>query len=130
MKRLFTKLILLGLLMFSCQQQEIDSPKLLKKGIVKTPLDNDPLALSLIDQVFKNYSVSKINFNLREGELSASTTFGTIFTDSLFKYVDDENDILNYTFLLADDSPFYFENLVISKLDGWYYGFIHRLIPD
>jgi hypothetical protein len=130
MKRLFTQSILLGLLLFSCQQQEIDSPKLLKKGIVKTSVDNDPLALSLIDQVFKNYSAPKKNFNQREGELSESTTFGTIFTDSLFKYVDDENDILNYTFLLADDSPFYFENLVISKLDGWYYGFIHRFIPD
>jgi hypothetical protein len=38
--------------------------------------------------------------------------------------------ILNYTFRLPDDSPDYFENLVLSQYEDGFYGFIYRYIPD
>ncbi len=49
---------------------------------------------------------------------------------AFFKYEDLDSGTLNYTFLLPDDSPDYFENLVLSKYDEGFYGYIYRYIPD
>ena len=44
------------------------------------------------------------------------------------KYQDPANDILNYSFRVKDASDEYFDNLVFSKIDTAYYGFILRYI--
>ena len=44
------------------------------------------------------------------------------------KYQDPASDILNYSFRVKDASDEYFDNLVFSKIDTAYYGFILRYI--
>lgn len=84
--------------------------------ITRTDLDHEPVARELI---------SKLQNNSATGRVSTIEV-----TDAFFKYEDLDSGILNYTFKLPDDSPDYFENLVLSKYDDGFYGFIYRYIPD
>lgn len=83
--------------------------------ITLTDLDHEPAAKELI---------SKLQSKAANGRVSTIEV-----TDAFFKYEDLDSGILNYTFKLPDDSPDYFENLVLSRYDDGFYGFIYRYIP-
>jgi hypothetical protein len=72
-----------------------------------------------------NALLSKIKTGSANGRVSSLEVDG-----AFFKYEDLDSGILNYTFSLPDDSPDYFENLVLSKYDDGFYGYIYRYIPD
>lgn len=115
------------LIILGCQQNiEPTKPKALK-GFSKTSLANDKLAQSFINLVQAKYFKGNAN-SARSTTLSSG--FGIILTDSLFKYVDTNNDIDNYTFAILDNNPNYFQNLIFSKINGQYYAFVHRFIPS
>jgi hypothetical protein len=69
--------------------------------------------------------LSKVQGNSANGRISSLE-----IADAFFKYSEPDSGILNYTFRLPDDSPDYFENLVLSQYEDGFYGFIYRYIPD
>jgi hypothetical protein len=69
--------------------------------------------------------LSKVKTGSANGRVSSIDVDG-----AFFKYEDLDSGILNYTFLLPDDSPDYFENLVLCKYDDGFYGSVYRYIPD
>lgn len=69
--------------------------------------------------------LSKVKTGSANGRVSSIDVDG-----AFFKYEDLDSGILNYTFLLPDDSRDYFENLVLAKYDDGFYGYIYRYIPD
>ena len=84
--------------------------------ITITDIDHEPGVQELL---------SKIKTGSPNGRVSSLEING-----AFFKYEDLDSGTLNYTFLLPDDSPDYFENLVLSKYDEGFYGYIYRYIPD
>jgi hypothetical protein len=86
------------------------------KKITLTDLDHEPVVKDLL---------AKIQNPATNGRISTLE-----IADAFFKYEDSDSGILNYTFRLPDDSPDYFENLVLSQYEDGFYGFIYRYIPD
>ncbi|HEY9044263.1 MAG TPA: hypothetical protein VIN08_00120 [Ohtaekwangia sp.] len=84
--------------------------------ITLTDIDHDPVVKDLL---------SKIQNKVANGRVSSIE-----ITDAFFKYSDPDSGVLNYTFRLPDESPDYFENLVLSQYEDGFYGFIYRYIPD
>ncbi|HEY9044597.1 MAG TPA: hypothetical protein VIN08_01815 [Ohtaekwangia sp.] len=116
-KRLSVILAILLLWSSSCDHETpIVSQATSQSKITLTDVDHDPVAKDLLSKV-------------RSG--SANGRAGNVeITDAFFKYSDPDSGILNYTFRLPDDSPDYFENLVLSQYDDDFYGFIYRYIPE
>jgi hypothetical protein len=87
-----------------------------EKKITITDLEHEPVVKELL---------SKVQGSSANGRIS-----NLEITDAFFKYSEPDSGILNYTFRLPDDSPDYFENLVLSQYEDGFYGFIYRYIPD
>ncbi len=86
-----------------------------EKKITITNLEHEPAVKELL---------SKVQGSSANGRISSLE-----ITDAFFKYSEPDSGILNYTFRLPDDSPDYFENLVLSQYEDGFYGFIYRYIP-
>lgn len=87
-----------------------------EKKITITDLEHEPTVKDLL---------SKLQGSSANGRIS-----NLEITDAFFKYSEPDSGILNYTFRLPDESPDYFENLVLSQYEDGFYGFIYRYIPD
>jgi hypothetical protein len=99
----------------SCNE-ETSVLKASQEKIVITDLDHEPIAKDLLLKLQSNASNGRVN-NLE-------------IKGAFFKYEDLDSGILNYTFPLPNESPDYFENMVLSKYTDGFYGFIYRYIPD
>ncbi len=114
-KRLPFFLMMLFLWSISCDEEapvsQQEEPK-----ITITDIDHEPDVQQLLPKL-KSKSV-----NSRVSSLE--------MTGAFYKYEEPDSGILNYTVPLADDSPEYFENLILFKRDGGFYGYIYRYISD
>jgi hypothetical protein len=112
--------IVLGILLLwgsSCDHDEARHQQVsTKKKITVTDLEHEPAVKDLL---------SKIQGSSANGRISSLE-----IADAFFKYSEPDSGILNYTFRLPDESPDYFENLVLSQYEDGFYGFIYRYIPD
>jgi hypothetical protein len=101
----------------SCDHEESTRSEATEhKKITLTDLDHEPVVRDLL---------AKIQNPVANGRISTLE-----IADAFFKYSEPDSGILNYTFRLPDDSPDYFENLVLSQYEDGFYGFIYRYIPD
>jgi hypothetical protein len=101
----------------SCDHEESKLQQVsAEKKITITDLEHEPAVKDLL---------SKVQGSSANGRISSLE-----ITDAFFKYSEPDSSILNYTFRLPDDSPDYFENLVLSQYEDGFYGFIYRYIPD
>ena len=101
---------------FSCDYDETKLQQATtEKKITITNLEHEPAVKELL---------SKVQGSSANGRISSLE-----ITDAFFKYSEPDSGILNYTFRLPDDSPDYFENLVLSQYEDGFYGFIYRYIP-
>ena len=112
--------IVLGILLLwgsSCDHDESRHQQVsTKKKITVTDLEHEPAVKDLL---------FKIQGSSANGRISSLE-----IADAFFKYSEPDSGILNYTFRLPDESPDYFENLVLSQYEDGFYGFIYRYIPD
>jgi len=108
--------IMLLLWISSCDHEAPVSKASDQQRITITDVDHDPVAKDLL---------AKLQRSAANGRVSSIEE-----TEAFFKYSDPDSGILNYTFRLPDDSPEYFENLVLSQYADGFYGFIYRYIPD
>jgi hypothetical protein len=116
-KYLPTALSILLLWSSSCDHDETKLQQVAsEKKITITDLEHEPAVKDLLLKV----QGSSANGRISSLEIS----------DAFFKYSEPDSGILNYTFRLPDDSPDYFENLVLSQYEDGFYGFIYRYIPD
>ncbi len=101
----------------SCDHEEAKLQQVSsEKKITITDLEHEPAVKDLL---------SKVQGSMANGRVSSLE-----IEDAFFKYSEPDSGILNYTFRLPDDSPDYFENLVLSQYEDGFYGFIYRYIPD
>ncbi|SKC40773.1 hypothetical protein [Ohtaekwangia koreensis] len=114
-KRLPVFFIILFLWASSCNE-ETSVLKAPQEKIVITDLDHEPIAKDLL---------SKLQSSASNGRVSSIE-----IKDAFFKYEDTDSGVLNYTFPLPYESPDYFENMILSKYDDGFYGFIYRYIPE
>ncbi len=114
-KRLPVFFAILFLWASSCNE-ETPVSKTSREKIIVTDLDHEPIAKDLL---------SKLQGKASNGRISSLE-----IKDAFFKYEDPDSGVLNYTFPLPDKSPEYFENMILSKYDDGFYGFIYRYIPD
>ena len=112
--------VLLFMAAIACENKNAD-PLPQKSKIELTNLQHEPIAESLISSVTNSFAGGRTSGTL-------STSFGEVDISFLMKYQDPASDILNYSFRVKDASDEYFDNLVFSKIDTAYYGFILRYI--
>jgi hypothetical protein len=116
-KYLLTVLSILLIWGSSCDHEDAKFQQVAtEKKIVITDLEHEPAVKDLL---------LKIKGRSANGRASSLEV-----ADAFFKYSEPDSGILNYTFRLPDDSPDYFENLVLSQYEDGFYGFIYRYIPD
>jgi hypothetical protein len=112
--------IVLGILLLwvcSCDHDETRPEQATSENkITITDLEHEPAVKDLL---------SKVQGSPANGRVSRLET-----AEAFFKYSEPDSGILNYTFRLPDDSPDYFENLVLSQYEDGFYGFIYHYIPD
>ncbi|SKC78975.1 type III secretion system effector protein [Ohtaekwangia koreensis] len=114
-KHLAVFFIILFLWASSCNE-ETPVSKTSQEKIVVTDLDHEPIAKDLLSKLQGRASNGRIN--------------SLEIKDAFFKYENPDSGVLNYTFPLPYESPDYFENMILSKYDDGFYGFIYRYIPD
>ena len=95
----------------------------------ETPVSRPESSKITITDIHHEPGMQELLSNIKTG--SANGRVSSLEIDgAFFKYEDLDSGILNYTFLLPDNSPDYFENLVLSKYDNGFYGYIYRYITD
>jgi hypothetical protein len=112
---LFITTLLLSISCESDDQLKLNQP-IKTKGIVVTDLEHDLQAKELFQNALPKSSSGRVKSDTKISEI--------------YKYFDLEKDIENYSMNLPDSSDEYFENLVFSKIEGTFYGFVLRYTYD
>jgi hypothetical protein len=114
-KHLAFALLMLFLLSASCDDE--------------TPVSNDTEPKITMTDIHHETGVQELLSKIKTGSANGRVSSLEI-SGAFFKYEEPDSGILNYTFLLPDDSPAYYENLILSKQADGFYGYIYRYIPD